>query len=130
MDRLPLKRQASRADAPRCCEATTVEDAMLKGIIMGAAALAIATLPAAAQTQTQTQTPRDMPQTTAPSSGTGVPAKPGPQGGPSVKQPSETSGAAADQSSDHMRQQDSSKIPGAPGGKSGAPARKPGQMEK
>ena len=101
---------------------------MLKDLMIGTAALALATLPAVAQTQTQT--PKDMPQTTAPSSGTGVPAKPGPQGGPSVKQPSETSGAAADQSSDHMRQQDSSKIPGAPGGKSGAPARKPGQMEK
>jgi hypothetical protein len=127
MDRWPLKRQASRADAPRCCEATTtVEDAMLKYLMMGTAALALATLPAAAQTQA----PRELPQTTAPSSGTGIPAQPGPQGGPSVKSPSETSGAAADQSSDHMRQQDSSKIPGAPGGKSGAPARKPGQMEK
>ena len=101
---------------------------MLKGLMIGTAALALATLPAVAQTQTQT--PKDMPQTTAPSSGTGIPAQPGPQGGPSVKQPSETSGAGADQSSDHMRQQDSSKIPGAPGGKSGAPARKPGQMEK
>jgi hypothetical protein len=101
---------------------------MLKGLMIGAAALAMATLPALAQTQTQT--PRDMPQTTAPSSGTGIPAQPGPQGGPSVKQPSETSGAGADQSSDHSRAQDSSKIPGAPGGKSGPAIRNPGQTEK
>jgi hypothetical protein len=103
---------------------------MLKGLMIGAAALAFAALPAIAQTQTQTQTPRDMPQTTAPSSGTGVPGHPGGKSGPAAKSQSETSGAGADQSSDHMRQQDSSKIPGAPGGKSGAPVRKPGQMEK
>jgi hypothetical protein len=103
---------------------------MLKYLI-GAAALAMVALPAAAQTQTpQTGAPGGTPQTTGPSSGTGVPAQPGPQGGPSVKGPAETSGAGADQSSDHSRQQDSSKIPGAPGGKSGAPAKRPGQMEK
>jgi hypothetical protein len=100
----------------------------MKSLMIGAAALAMATLPAIAQTQTQTQ--KDMPQTTAPSSGTGIPAQPGPQGGPSVKQPSETSGAGADQSSDHMRQQDSSKIPGAAGSKSGPATRNPGQMQK
>jgi hypothetical protein len=130
MDRWRLKRRASRTDAPRCCEAiTTVEDAM-KSLMIGAAALAMAALPAIAQTQTQTQRPGDMPQTTAPSSGTGIPAQPGPQGGPSVKQPSETSGAGADQSSDHSRAQDPSKIPGAPGGKSGPATRNPGQMQK
>jgi hypothetical protein len=98
---------------------------MLKCLI-GAAALAIMTLPAAAQTQTpQTGSPGGT-QTTGPNSGAGVPGPPGGKSGPSAKPQSETSGATSDQT----RQQDSSKIPGAPGGKSGPPVRRPGAMEK
>jgi hypothetical protein len=99
---------------------------MLKCLI-GAAALAILTLPAAAQTRTpETGAPGGTPQTTGPSSGAGIPGHPGGKSGPAAKPQSETSGATSDQTG----QQDSSKIPGAPGGKSGPPARRPGAMEK
>jgi hypothetical protein len=99
---------------------------MLKCLI-GAATLAILTLPAAAQTQApQTGNPGGTPQTTGPSSGAGIPGHPGGKSGPSAKPQSETSGAT----SEETRQQDSSKIPGASGGKSGPPARRPGAMEK
>jgi hypothetical protein len=101
---------------------------MMKCLMSGVAALVLVTAPAVAQSQMQR--PSDMPQTTGPSSGAGVPGHPGGKSGPAVKNPSETSGEGTGAASDHTRAQDSSKIPGAPGGKSGPATRSPGQMEK
>ena len=92
-------------------------------LLIGAAALAFATLSASAQTTA----PSGGGQVTAPSgqnSGAGIPGKPGSKSGPAVKPSGETTGSDMSDHNRAVRQQDSSKIPGQPGNKSG-PAVKP-----
>jgi hypothetical protein len=87
-------------------------------LLIGAAALALVTLPASAQSTA----PSEGGQVTAPSgqnSGPGIPGKPGSKSGPAVKPSGETTGSDMSDHNRAVRQQDSSKIPGQPGNKSG-----------
>jgi hypothetical protein len=104
------------------------EFAMLR-LLIGAAALAIVTLPASAQTTA----PSGGGQATAPSggqnSGAGIPGKPGSKSGPAVKPSGETTGSDMSDHNRAVRQQDSSKIPGQPGSKSGPSIRPPSEAK-
>lgn len=80
-------------------------------LIAIAAALAFVSAPALAQNSSGTGT---MTAPSANNSGTGISGQPGSKNGPAAK----TTGSASDENM-HAQQQDSSKIPGKAGGKSG-----------
>jgi hypothetical protein len=91
-----------------------------------AAFVAMTALPVSAQTQNQGGS---APVTTpsAQNSGTGISGQSGTQSGPS---PSSPGSAAADEDSRFAQQQDSAKIPGKPGGKSGEAVKSPQSAPK
>jgi hypothetical protein len=86
-----------------------------------AALIAMMALPVSAQTQNQGgSAPVTSP--SAQNSGTGIPGQSGTQSGPA---PSSSGPAAANEDNRFVQQQDSAKIPGQPGGKSGEAAKSP-----
>jgi hypothetical protein len=98
-------------------------------LFAGAIVLALAAVPAAAQTNT----PNDTNQVTVPpgNSGAGIQGHPGNKSGPTVKKPSETSGAGTNSGADDNKAgQDASKVPGLSGSKSGPAAKSPNSTSK
>lgn len=83
-------------------------------LIVIATALAFVSAPALAQNSSGNSA-RTMAAPSAHNSGTGISGQPGSKNGPPAKS---TTGSASDENA-HAQQQDSSKIPGKAGGKSG-----------